>query len=686
METFFCAGDGRRGLEFRQEADQLHWLGLFGMCGAAEQTIPECGGLFYLDSDAGRFEGSKWQTAQVRQEGQTLHITQMADQLFCLRMTLSADPETGVIRWRTQLENRSGAPRVLYGCLPRIPLKGGDFQVYGQYCAWCAENQGGWTDWPAGNLVLANSAGRSTESCAPFACIRHRTTGAAAAIHVVPIGDWVIKFRRIAGHRTSYTVVEAGLSDASLRLSMAPGEVLELPELVLCGFTGAVESCAAPLQQYLLGRYPHRQLPQLVYNTWFFDFDVLDGQRLRQQVQVAKDLGCKTFVVDAGWFGQGLDWENQVGCWDECTEHAFGGRMRDFAAFVRQQGLGFGLWMEPERACAETRVYREHPQWFRKADAIIFDLTQDCVVEYLAAQVTRLVEAYGLCWMKMDYNTNMLRDLNGDNFYRHYLAERRFLDEVRRRNPHCSFEGCASGGLRTDFDNVMRNFHGHFVSDTVNPLEVLRMRQNTALRLLPSYMGSWVVLQETPFRIGTYTNHDRQARTKVLSAGDGWWEQTVDVSVDFALAVGLLGEWGLSGDLTSLTEPTREKIRAAAQFYEAHRAFMSRAICHPLTALGPVDDYRGWIVQQYEHLDTGGSLIFAFRLVDDTDTVLVYPQNLAARQTYRLLLDGAQTQRLTGAALIQRGIAVTCPSRYDVRILELVPEETDWMKEKETLK
>jgi len=683
METIRVNGARARGLALARADGALNFTGFFGLPGAGDQADPGCAGLFFLDADSGRYEGARWLPERIDAENGALRLTlRTADGAFAVKMDLGADGETGVVRWRTSLENRSGAERVIYAALPRIPLQGGGYRLYGQYSAWCAENQGGWTELRAGCLELGDSNGCSTESAAPFACVESAATGLAAAIHVVPIGDWVIRARRVAGHRTSCTVLEAGLSDASLRLRAAAGETLELPELALCGFEGAAENCCEPFERWLLGRYGREELPELVYNTWFLDFDVLEPARLRRQAELAREAGCRVFVVDAGWFGHGLDWENQVGCWDECAGQAFGGRMRDFADFVRSLGMEFGLWMEPERACPGTRVCREHPDWFLKADAVIFDLSLEAVQDYLAGQVKRLADGYGLRWMKFDYNTNMRRDLTGGGFYRYSLGERRLLARIRAENPGCTFEGCAGGGRRTDFANVMTFYHGHFVSDTVNPLEILRMRQNAAPRLLPAYTGSWLVLHETPFAVSSYTDHDYRARRKTFACGDAWWNLAVDVKPSFALAVCLLGEWGLSGDLASLSEETRAGIRAGAAFYAAHRRFLAQSLCRPLTALQPLDDHTGWTALQYENVRGEGSLLFLFRLVDDADTFLAFPKGLLPDGRYRVRLDGEELGVRTGAALMRDGEAVRCADRYEARILELIPAEADSKYEK----
>ena len=675
MEQMHRIGGGARNVTVTLDGGMALLHSFFGMAGVThfdDVPIPQCLGLFSLDSDLGRVEGEKWHIQSVRQTGDGLELVQTGS-CFRLEIHLTCHRETGVIRWRTWLENQDTAPHILYTCMPRIPLQGSGYEIYGQYSGWCAENQGGWNTLQAGEMVLSNSGGRSTESCTPFACIRHGVTGAAAAIHVVPVGDWMLRFRRVAGHRTSYTVLEAGLSDASLRMEVAPGERLELPELVMYGFDGILEHCGEPLQRYLLSRYPDRQLPEPIYNTWFYDFDVLEAEKLRAQADIARGLGCRTFVVDAGWFGQGVDWESQVGCWEECTARAFCGRMAEFADYVRSLGMDFGLWMEPERACRTTEVYQNHPQWFLKADAVLYNLSDPEVVAYLADQVTRVIETYGVRWLKLDYNTNMLRDLTGSNFYRYYRGEQQLMEEIRRRNPQCSLEGCASGGLRTDFHGVMAYYHGHFASDTVNPLEILRIRQNAAPRLLPAYLGSWLVAQEVPFPASTYTDHRREARRKVLTCGDAWWEQALDVPLEFALHVNLLGEWGLSGDLTSLSPASLETIRNAVAFHNCHRPFMARTVCHPLTALAPMDDLHGWAALQYENTDGLGSVIFAFRLIDDADTLFVYPRNLIPHRRYRLIRFGEELGLVTGEELTDNGIAIHCPQRYASAVLELIP-------------
>ena len=663
---------GQRGLVFAEDNGTIFLERFFGLPCTTQTGAPECAGNFYLVTDRGRFEGSRLILKHCGESDSGLRlIYETPGGEYRIHSAYQLDETTGVITRNDSLTNCTGDSSVVCACLPRITLQGGQYELYAQASNWSAENQGEWLPLSAGGVTLTNSAGRSTESGTPFACVRQKQTGTAAAIHVRPIGDWIIRARRVSEARATHWVIEAGLSDQDLHMTLAPGETIELPELLFVGFAGEVERYGEPFQRYLLNRYGRRTLPEMVYNTWFFEFDTLDVERLRQQALRAKELGCRVFVVDAGWFGAGADWSNQVGDWRECTERAFGGKMREFADFVRSNGMGFGLWMEPLRACKGMPVYEDHPDWFLEEDAIVYDLCNPAVREHLCGELTRLVETYGLCWMKLDYNSNMLRDRMGSNYYRYYLAEALFTAMIRERNPGCTFEGCASGGMRSDFHNCLSFYHGFFVSDTVHPIECLRIRQGVSLRMLPAYTGAWLVMQETPFSIGSYFTRNRTTRTKVLAAGDPWWDHTVDVTADFAVKLNLMGEWGLSGDLTSYGRDTFETVRRGIAFYEAHRAFLGRSVCHALTQVQSINDVTGWTALQYENIDGQGSLIFAFRMADDSNAFVVYPRNLDAARAYRVRIDEEDIGALTGEEILSEGVLIECASRYEGKIISI---------------
>ena len=680
MEKILIANEITKGILLRREGNYLGYERFFGMKGISyfkrpiQETDlhPETLGTFFLNTDVDRTEGDKLIVEQFTAT-ETGYTCRMVDETgtFAVETVMKMDPETGIFSRKDTLENLDAIPHTIYACQARFPLHGDDFEIYAQTSGWCSENEGEWHRFTGGNFELTNSAGRTTDTANPFLCIRQASTGFAAAIHVLPVGDWMIKVRRQAGHRTTFAVIEAGLSNQGLHMEIAPGERLVLPELLLQGFTGEISSAAPLLHRYILNRWPKKPLTAPLYNTWFLDFDTIELDRLKRQVQIAADLGCKYYVVDAGWFGEGDSWWDQVGYWQERLDGAFCGKLREFSDYVRQHGLLFGIWLEIERAAPNSHIYKEKPEYFRRCDSIQYDLLNPEVEDYLVNQLVDVVNRYDVRWIKIDYNSNYFRDLHGDNFYRYFQASDRMMKRAREACPQTIFEGCSAGGRRTVILQTMEKSALHFISDTANPSEVIRMRHNAALRLPPQYLSTWSVLAESPFHISSYTDRNRMERRKLFVSADAEWSKILDVSVDYSAATTFAGCPGFSGDLETLSEATLARFRKWIEVYNANADFLTRCVCHLLTAPTKIDDINGWSVMQYENMDGEGSLIYAYRLNGDVDVFPCYPKNLDFSATYCIETFDGETTEISGRELSISGLEIKIKDYYDATLLKL---------------
>ena len=340
----------------------------------------------------------------------------------------------------------------------------------------------------------------------------------------------------------------------------------------------------------------------VVYNTWFDQFEILDVPRLRSQLAAAQEVGCEAFVIDAGWYGAGGSWWEQVGDWREKTETAFRGKMLEFADEVRATGLGFGLWIEPERFGPAAPIRKEHPEWFVPVGgAARIDLTRPAAYSYLRAEIGRLVETYGLAWMKLDSNFTFDPDASGAELSEYADAWHRLLDEIRSAYPDTFFEGCSSGAMRCDIA-TLAHFDGHFLSDTVNPADVLRISQGAWLRLLPGRLGRWVVVRPAGSS-GT-----------VLTPRDPPWQSSESVDLSFAILAAMPGMMGFSGDLAGLEPASRGIIAAAVAFFKEWRCFITGSMAHLLTPPAPLTSREGWVAVQLQQPGEDTSLVFVYRL------------------------------------------------------------------------
>lgn len=629
-------------------------------------------GSFLLNTDAGRFEGPDWQCATLTEDAGSVVVRQTAASgTLELCSTWAADTATGVVRRHDVLTNIGGRPVVVHRCLARIALPSGNYEVYSQQSRWSNESQGIWQALHAGELTLRCVSGRSAQGGTPYACIRDMEMRRGLVLHVLPCGNWVIRFSVVpCGDGMPFVVVELGLSDENLRYPLQPGESMELPEVLFQELPDGEPHLAAPaLHGFLLERYFAGAKPRapVVYNTWFDQSEVLDVPRLREQLAAARVAGCEVFVVDAGWFGSaGANWWTQVGSWSERTDAAFFGRMREFADEVRTAGLGFGLWMEPERVGPEAPVRSEHPDWFvPSGTSARFDLARPEAYAWLRGEISRLVETYQLAWMKIDFNFDLDTDVISGRELSGYSAQwRRMLDEIRAEHPNTFFEGCASGGLCMDVV-TMSHYDGHFLSDSIEPVDMLRISQGSFLRLPPGRIGRWAGLRSPGPVVPRYCMRTADSPNTILVPGGALWEPAGTVDLDFALLVAMPGIFGFTGDLAGLPAAVMARVQEHVAFFKEWRRFITGAVVHLLTPPELITKRSGWVAFQFQNPADSTSLLFTYRLGTAVPARRWRLRGLNPKAQYvaqRALSADAKPEVLSGAEWMAAGLAVDLPA------------------------
>ena len=672
---------------FGWRAGRTAWLRrLCGLpCSAAgeDEGPPRVRGLALLDTDRGRFEGESLPltACEATPDGVTFTWT-TADGGLRLTSRWQLAGADDIWRRADTLHNDGPAAVVVYACLARFPFAPGNYELYSQGSSWCNENQGAWYTLRHAAFALGNVGGRTTQGATPYLCLRPAGGDRAVVFHVLPRGNWLI---RVAGESVGvqpqrFAVVELGLASESLRLTLPAGESLALPEVLIQAAPHGIPELAAPaLHRYVLAHTfaDARPSAPIVYNTWFDAFEHLDVARLRRQLAAAAEIGCEVFTVDAGWYGAAEGrWHQQVGDWREKRGAAFDGRMAAFADEVRAAGLGFGLWMEPERNHAAAPAVQAHPAWFRPgAGGFLYpDLTQRAAYDYILGEMSRLVETYRLAWMKVDFNFELGDDATAlSTYYARWYA---LLDELRSRFPAVFFEGCASGGMRTDL-NTLAHFDGHFLSDTVEPVDVLRISQGALLRLPPGRLTKWACLRSAGRAVTPYDLLPEDAPETILAPANAGWTTSVSVDVDFAARVALVGMFGLSGDLAGLPAWARARLRRHVAFCKHWRSFIAGAVAHLLTPIRPRADRQGWAAIQLQEPQGDRSLLFVYRLDAATGRCQIRLRGLADDRRYTLADEdepAAPPRRANGRELMADGVVVELHSACSAKVLVVEPE------------
>jgi alpha-galactosidase len=655
------------------EEGRVSLVTLLGLPGEAAYRSPETEGIFELASTLAP-QGHLLTLLRAVKLKQGLRLTLACPEGLAVSSEWQHDPATGVLRRRDQVTNRSKKMITLLRALPRFTLAQGRYAAYAQSSGWGAESQGAWQDLAKGSaLEWSSERGRLCQTAAPYLCVVPKAGGDGLAVHIATVGNWCIRLRSVEKYfftEPPFAVLSAGLSDRNLALKLKPGESFALPELLLQRVPGGTpHRAASALHKYLLARDLAHQprKPPVVFNSWFDRYDDIDPIRLRDQAAVAKSLGCEVFTVDAGWFGRaGIRWDRQVGCWTEKPDAAFRGRMLDFAHQVRSMGLGFGIWMEPERVSPSAPVAKEHPDWLIESAAgqpeqqYRLDLENPRARAWIKAEVSRVIRSYGAVWLKVDSNFAPGADARGRELAGYFAAWWKLLDEWRAEHPGTFIEGCSSGAMRLDL-SALTHHDAHFLSDNVNPRLQLRYLQGTALRVPPSRLTLWTVLKGD--------GKGGVVGPKVHNLAD-----PVPVDPDFIAALCLPGIFTLSGDALSLPKAARDRLRHWISFWKARREFITSAACHLLTPPQRLEDMSGWAALELEAPKDPRRLLLAYRMDEAAKAFTLRPVSLEPRRRYTLVsADGEMLGVKRGAELMGRGLRISLNKRFSARVIELRP-------------
>lgn len=587
----------------------------------------------------------------------------------------------GIVKRTDTITNLSREPVLLHKIMMRFVFAYDEWEAYTQNTRWCYENIGTWNPVHFGGVSLACEGGRTTQGAAPFLALRNgRKQG--IAFHLIPNGNWKLSFKTVSlgvSQAGEYGfVLEAGQSDDHLALKLMPGETFYFPELLIQALAdGDLAATAANLQKYFLktdtGRF--RVTHPVVYNPWFEHYALLEENRLKEHVQAAKELGCEVFEVDAGWYGSREgDWWSQSGDWAEKTDGAFYGKMGDFADYVREQGMGFGLWMEPERIGEGTPIYKEHPEYFGKGNGFYYPkLYLPEVYDYIYGQISGLIEKYGLCWMKMDFNYELGEDESCSEFYFYYQAWYRLLEELKKNYPETFFEGCAAGGERNDL-HTSTTYDGHFLSDNVNSFDMQFTYQQCCLRMPHYRMIKWLVVNPGA-KISLYDSTAIEKTDTLITTqhpGAGW-DEYERIDPEFACQLTMAGMVGLSGNFIDLTKEQKEIFCKYVGFYKKYRNFYKESVLYLSGDPKNVGDRTGFYSLQYHKEQTDEHLVFAYRFATACREDVLYLKGLEEESVYQVT-DAVSEEELfsvTGEELMYRGMEVCYETRHSGKIFKI---------------
>jgi alpha-galactosidase len=292
------------------------------------------------------------------------------------------------------------------------------------------------------------------------------------------------------------------------------------------------------------------------------------------------------------------------------------------------------------------------------------------VYDYLKNEMLRVIDRYGVGWLKLDFNQELEVDPSGTGHMRYYQNLYRLIDELRQSRADVIFENCASGGLRSDI-NTMSHFDVSFSSDNANPWDGLSTFQQMSMRTNPNRIYRWLALQRGP-DIPAYDRREGTVEHTVVtpsSPGPGFAEcETIDT--EFACRLLAQSPMGLTGDIATLDLPTRDCIRTHILFYQQWRCFLANASLLTDAEPARLGNRKSWHVHQFVEEACERSLIFVYRMNHICETRWVKVSGLEPLNRYRVSLFGEENAEVrTGASLLESGVAIRLARRNSSAIV-----------------
>ncbi|MCR5420454.1 MAG: alpha-galactosidase [Lachnospiraceae bacterium] len=353
---------------------------------------------------------------------------------------------------------------------------------------------------------VTNTGNWSTKKYLPFGYIENKEAHTSLFWQIEHNGSWHYE---ISDQNTHFYVCVSGPTEVQSHWfkQLAKGESFTSVPVAVGVANDCYEEALGQLTGYRRQiRRPNKDNENLpvIFNDYM---NCLFGDPTTEKelplIDAAAECGCEYYVIDAGWYAPG-EWWDSVGEWQECLER-FPGGIREVTDYIRKKGMIPGVWLELEVMGINCEKAKQVPDdWFfvRHGKKVYdrsryqLDFRNPQVIEHVNEVIERVVNDYGVGYIKMDYNiepgigTEINSDSVGQGLLEHEKAYLDWLDNVFKKYPDLVIENCSSGGLRIDYALLSR-YSIQSTSDQEDYRNYSTIAANSATGVTPEQAAVW---------------------------------------------------------------------------------------------------------------------------------------------------------------------------------------------------
>ncbi len=433
------------------------------------------------------------------------------------------------------------------------------------------------------------------------------------------------------------TRIQMGLTDELFAYPLEAGAEFTAPEVILSYTNKGLSRLSQQYHHCIMnhicqGKYVHANRPVLI-NSWeaaYFDFT---GDTIVELAKEAKALGIDMVVMDDGWFGKRNDDNSSLGDW-YVNEEKLGGTLTKLIERVNQEGVKFGIWIEPEMVSEDSDLYREHPDWaitipgrkpVRSRNQLVLDFSRKEVRDEIFKRICAVLDQGNVEYIKWDMNRS-LADIYAPNVtYDYVLGVYDFLEKLTNRYPDILIEGCSGGGGR--FDAGMLYYTPQiWCSDNTDAINRTRIQYGTSFFYPVAAMGS---------HVSAVPNHQTGRVTSMHTRG----------------VAAMSGTFGYELNPALLNAKEKAEIRAQLAQYREYQELICEGDYYRLS--NPFqDNFAAWMVVSD---DRSKALVSVIRLTAEANPPAAYV-TLKGMEEDAFYREKTTGKVYPGAALMEAGI------------------------------
>ena len=574
------------------------------------------------------------------EEAQTLEIV-LADEAAQVEVHLlyGVLEEADVITRSVVIKNvGTGSVTIEKASAACLDFVSGDYDVLRFYGRHAMERNLERTPLGHGTICFGSRRGTSSHQYNPAVILaEHGATedsGACYGMLMVYSGNFLCEAEKDQFEQTRLLM---GLNEELFSYPLAAGETFTVPEVILSYSANGLSELS---QQYhkcirdhvCRSKYVHESRPVLI-NSWeaaYFDFT---GDTIVDLAKEAASLGIDMVVMDDGWFGKRDDDNSSLGDW-YVNEKKLGGSLSELIRRVHEQGVKFGIWIEPEMVNEDSDLYRAHPDWaiqisgrkpIRSRNQLLLDFSRKEVRDQVFEQICAVLDQGEIDYVKWDMNRSMADVYAGNLTYDYVLGVYDFMERLTSRYPDLLLEGCSGGGGR--FDAGMLYYSPQiWCSDNTDAINRTRIQYGTSFFYPVSAVGA---------HVSAVPNHQTGRVTNLNTRG----------------VTAMAGTFGYELNPALLSEEEKQTIREQIQTYKKYERLINEGTYWRLS--NPFEDeVSAWMSVSREQ---DRALVSVVRLVSEANSTTVYIR-LRGLKPDAVYLEENSGKQYFGAALMAAGI------------------------------